>query len=203
MNDYIKNISQRLKIVRVASGYLSAKEFTDKFKIPPSTYNQHENGKRTLSLENIFFYCEIFHIEPAWFILGLGNPCPDDENYTELEKKILLEQHRLCSIGKIDAVSTPVINSYKKYSLVDVKIIKKILNYILPMLHIIPKSKKDEVIDFCFDLYNKITTSDINDIEQEYIIKIGLESFFKGLGIESDQNTAPSTYLNCRSLDLI
>lgn len=183
MNNYIKNIAQRIKISRIASGYLSAKDFTDKLKIPASTYNQHENGKRALSLENIIMYSEIFHVETIWLITGIGNPCNEDEKYFELEKKILLEQKRLEELGEIDATPIPVINFCKKYSFVDINIFRKILNLIIPILKNIPDSKTDEVIEFCFELYNKIISSDLNDGEQEQLIKIGFESFFKGLGI--------------------
>lgn len=183
MNNYIKNIAQRIKISRIASGYLSAKDFTEQFKIPASTYNQHENGKRALSLDNIIMYSEIFHVETIWLITGIGNPCNQDEKYFELEKKILFEQRRLEELGEIDATPVPVISFCKKYSFVDMNIFRKILNLIIPILKNIPDSKTNEVIEFCFELYNKIISSDLNDGEQEQLIKIGFESFFKGLGI--------------------
>ena len=87
MTNFAINVSKRLKIARVASGYHSAKEFTEKYAIPSSTYCQHENGNRALTLENVATYAQLLNVDPAWLITGRGSPC--GENYVEdFEDKI-------------------------------------------------------------------------------------------------------------------
>ena len=53
MTSFLQDIPKRLKIVRIAAGYHSAKKFIDASGIPASTYSQHESGSRALTLENV------------------------------------------------------------------------------------------------------------------------------------------------------
>lgn len=177
------SVSKRLKIVRVASGYHSAKEFTEKHSIPSSTYSQHENGRRMLSIENIINYAELTNVDPAWLMTGRGNPCGEILNQSDLEQKILVEQEKLEKMGELDAGAIPLISMEKKYSNVNIYIFKKILNMLLPLLKDIPDSRNEDVVNFCFDLYNKIVATNVDEAEREKLIKIGFESYFKGLGV--------------------
>ena len=183
MANFAINISKRLKIARLASGYNSAKKFTEKYSIPPSTYSQHENAKRILSIENIMYYSKLFNVDPAWLMTGKGNPCGDNTNQADLEEKILAEQANLEKIVTLEAYSIPLISMKKKYSNVNIHIFKKLLNILLPLLKDIPDPKIEEVIDFCFNLYNRIVEAKSHNNEQDEMIIIGYESFFKGLGI--------------------
>jgi hypothetical protein len=183
MNNFSKNVSKRLRIARLASGYNSAKEFTEKHSIPASTYSQHENGKRMLSVENIIHYSELTNVDPAWLMTGRGNPCGERLNQSDLEEKILAEQEKLEKTGAIDVIAVPLVSMEKKYSNVNIHIFKRILNVLLPLLKDIPDSKIEDVVDFCFDLYNRIVATNADGPDREKLIKIGFESFFKGMGI--------------------
>ena len=182
MTHFIADIPKRLKIARVASGYKTARELTEKYAIPASTYSQHENGKRTLSLENIISYSELFKVDPTWLITGQGDPC-GEYGSKELEEKILAEQERLGQTGELDAYAIPTISLEHKYSMVNTSVLKKILLQLLPVLKQIPEPNMEESLDFCFDLYNKIIVTNADGEERSRIIGVCLESFFKGLGI--------------------
>lgn len=183
MNELAKNVSIRLKIARVASGFHSAKEFIEKHSIPASTYSQHENGKRALSLENITHYADLTNVDAAWLVTGRGNPCGEKFNQSGLEEKILAEQERLENMGELDVSAIPLVSIEKKFSSVNIHVFRKILNILLPLLKDVPDPKVEDIVDFCFDLYNKIIATNANDFEREKLIKIGFDSFFKGLNI--------------------
>lgn len=182
MNQLIENVSKRLKIARIASDFKTAKEFAEKNKIPVTTYSQHERGVRALSIENLINYAALTKIDPSWLLTGEGNPC-ESEDFPDLEKRIIEEQEKLWRKGELDASMIPLASFEKRYSNVNVILLKKILEEILPLLKEIPASKTSDAIEFCFDLYNKIITTNSNDQEKENLVRICLESFFKGLGI--------------------
>ena len=121
MTHFIADIPMRLKIARIASGYKTARELTEKYTIPASTYSQHENGKRTLSLENIVGYSELFKVDPTWLITGQGDPC-GEYGSKELEEKILTEQERLGQTGELSAYAIPTISLEHKYSRVNTSV---------------------------------------------------------------------------------
>lgn len=183
MTDLTKIVSMRLKIARIASGYHSAKEFTEKYFIPASTYCQHENGKRVLSLENIIHYADLTNVDAAWLMTGRGNPCGEKFNHNGLEERILAEQENLEKVGAIDVSAIPLVSMERKFSNVNIHVFRKILNILLPLLKDIPDPKIEDVVDFCFDLYNRIIATNADGAEREKLIKIGFDSFFKGLGI--------------------
>ena len=182
MTYFIADIPKRLKIARIASGFKTAKEFTEKYMIPASTYSQHENGKRTLSLENIISYSELFKVDPTWLITGQSDPC-GEYGTKELEEQILAEQERWGQTGELDAYAIPIISLEHQYSTVNTHVLKKIILQLLPILKQIPESNMEESLDFCFDLYNKIIATNADEEERTRIISVCLESFFKGLGI--------------------
>lgn len=182
MINFLQEIPKRLRIVRVASGYPSAKSFIEQHGIPASTYSQHENGSRALTLENVAHYAQLFNIDPAWLITGRGSP--SGENYDEdLEEKILLEQERMIKNGELHAVSVPLISEKNKYSNVDIPVLKKILEELLPLLKAIPEVNIADATDFCFELYNKIIVANAEGDNRVQLIKLCFESFFKGVEI--------------------
>lgn len=181
MSDFIADIPKRLKITRLASGFKTAKEFTKKFSIPASTYSQHENGKRVLTLENIVYYAGILNIEPTWLVTGQGNPCGEYEN--QLEEKILEEQQRFIDTKKLNESAIPMLSMEKNFSFINTMVFKNILLEIIPLLKQINESNIEEMLDFCFELYNRIIVTQADNAERLKIIRVCLESFFKGLGI--------------------
>ena len=182
MTEFLQDIPKRLKIVRVAAGYHSAKKFVDMSGIPASTYCQHESGSRALTLENVANYARLLKVDPAWLITGRGSPC-GEYHEKDLEDKILLEQERLTKTGELHAAAIPLISEINKYSNVDIPVFKKILQELLPLLKNIPDPKIDDSIDFCFLLYNKVIVANAEGDDRVQLIKLCFESFFKGLEI--------------------
>ena len=127
-------------------------------------------------------YAEVIKVDPAWLITGKGNPCGSYSDKT-LEKIILEEQERLESIGELEATAIPLIEIEDRYSNVNIQVFKKILQELLPLLKNTPDSKTEDAIDFCFELYNIIVATNVNGNERVKIVKMCLDSFFKGLGI--------------------
>lgn len=181
-------ISTRLKIARKANGYSSTKEFVEKNSIASTTYWQHESGKRALSIENLFNYSEILNIDPSWLLTGNGNPCGEYGD-KKIEQNILEQQEALGRQGKLIAKAIPSISLENQYSNINIGIFKKILQELIPLLNNVPPSKTDEVINFSFDLYNRIVTTDVDDKERVKLIQICIESFFSGLGIRLADET--------------
>lgn len=139
-------------------------------------------GNKTLSLENIVSYSELFGIDPSWLITGQGDPCTE-YGCKALEEKILAEQERCGQTGELDAYAIPTISFEQKYSMVNISVLKKILLQMLPILKQTPEANMEESLDFGFDLYNKIIVTNADGDERAKIIGVCLESFSKGLGI--------------------
>lgn len=188
MSEIIKNISIRLKIARIACGYKTAKDFTEKHSISASTYCQHELGKRSLSIENLLNYATLTRVDPAWLLTGQGNPCGEYGD-KDLENLILKEQMRLENTGKLVSNSIPQIALERLYSRVNITIFKKILQELLPLIKNIPESTSEEIIHFCFELYNRIISTNVEGEERAKFIRICLESFFSGLGLRIKDHT--------------
>ena len=182
MTDFLQDISKRLKIVRLSAGYHSAKKFTEEYAIPASTYCQHENGNRALTLENVATYAKLLNVDPAWLMTWRGSPCGEDYD-KDLEDKILLEQERMIKQGELHAAATPLISEKNMYSNVNIPVFKKVLQELLPLLKDIPDPNINDVIDFCFDLYNKIIVTNAEGDDRIHLIKLCFASFFKGLEI--------------------
>lgn len=181
MHSVSTNISKRLKIARIANGYKTAKDFATQHDIPNTTYSQHESGKRALSVENLCNYASLLNIEPSWLMIGQGYPCNQKEA-ENLELRIFQLQDEMASKGEIDLSATPFIEWDKKLSFVNIELLQKILNELLPLLKTIPDKHTKDAVDFCFDLYNKLISIQADGEEKEKLVRICIDSFFKGIG---------------------
>lgn len=73
--DYDKrSIGKRLKIARISAGYNTARDFTQKFNTPSSTYSNHENGKVEMKSSELAKYCRILEVSADWLLFGKGKP---------------------------------------------------------------------------------------------------------------------------------
>lgn len=80
MNDPYKNpvkadsakeqIAQRLRRARIAAGYRTQTEFSDKNGISQSTYHTHESGTKGLKRDIAQTYARILRIRLAWLLTG-------------------------------------------------------------------------------------------------------------------------------------
>ncbi len=184
MKNYTQEIAKRLKLARIASGYQSAKIFTNKYNIPSSTYCNHENGNRSLTLDNINNYAKLLNIDIAWLVTGRGSPCGNIYSQV-LEEKILFEQEQMIKLGELPEVLAPIISETNKYSTIDVPVFKAILEELMPLLRQIPEPKDRDAAHFCFELYNKIIATNADEKVRIDLIRLCFDSFFKGLGISN------------------
>lgn len=188
MTNYTEEIAKRLKLARIVSGYQSAKTFTSKYNIPSSTYCNHENGNRSLTLENIANYAKLLNVDIAWLITGRGSPSGNIYSQ-ELEEKILFEQDQMIKRGELQATLAPVISEKNKYSTIDVPVFRKILEELMPLLRSIPEPKDSDAVQFCFELYNKIIATNADETVRIDLIRLCFDSFFKGLEIMDMENS--------------
>ena len=187
MTFFLKDIPKRLKMVRIASGYRTAREFVRAHDIPVSTYSQHERGERTLTLENVAYYASLLNIDPSWLITGNGSPCAGF-NDKELEVKILLAQEEMIKNGEREVVAVPIISVEHHYSMINSIVFGKTLEQLVPLLRLIPDSKVSDAVNFCFEVYNRIVATNAEGNDKIDLIKLCFESFIKGLGIRNTED---------------
>lgn len=58
--DYM-GLKNRLREERINAGYNTAKEFCTKYRIPYTTYTQHENGSRQMTIEILDKYAGLLN----------------------------------------------------------------------------------------------------------------------------------------------
>ena len=114
-------------------------------------------------------------------MIGQGYPCNQKEA-ENLELKIFQIQDEMASKGEIDLSATPFIEWDKKLSFVNIELLQKILNELLPLLKTVPDKHTKDAVDFCFDLYNKLISIQADGEEKEKLVRICIDSFFKGIG---------------------
>jgi transcriptional regulator with XRE-family HTH domain len=90
MTDTVR-LGTRLRAARKAAGFKTSKEFLKKFKVPASTYSQHESGKRMPDDETLKFYSKAFEISFGWLAHGKGSPFsrPTDTKKSVIEEELL------------------------------------------------------------------------------------------------------------------
>ncbi len=103
------SLSARLKAARKAAGYKTSKEFIEKNKIPPSTYSQHETGRRKPNDNLIKQYSKLLNVNFDWLKIGEGDPYADKQLVVK-QKKFLQEEMLDLSQWKSVAASAEIIN---------------------------------------------------------------------------------------------
>lgn len=176
----LDNIPKRLKLARKANGFKTAKKFASEFVIPLSTYSQHENGKRSLNIENLINYAQKLKVTPCWLLTGQGYPCESESDET-LEKRIL--EIQVESKEEICSNEVPLISFQRKYSLLEISLLKKIMQEFIPFYKKLPDYRMLDAIDFCFELYNRVVLINGSEEERTKLIRICLDSFLIGLKI--------------------
>src|ERR1700733_6781248 len=142
-----KEIAKRLKAARKAAGFKSAKDFAAFQNIPLSTYSQHESGKRSINAELIISYSMKLQVNPYWLLTGNGDAFL---GAIDPEKKTILEDETFTIQSQ---------EKSKNYKLIDVDLLRKILITAESLLNDTSvKLSYPELIDYCFDLYEVVST---------------------------------------------
>lgn len=168
-------IAKRLKAARIAAGFKTAKDFATTENIPVTTYSQHESAKRCLTPELIVNYSTKFKINPYWLLTGLGEAFLGQVSH---EKKTKLE-------GQLFPISAAVTNHAKNYKLIDQSLLKQILATAEFLFYDKTVTLSyAELVDYCFELYDTVSSLNLNETEKEKIIKLSVASLKRGtLGI--------------------
>lgn len=179
MSNIATQIGQRLRAIRKAAGYHSAKSFAKQHKFPESTYSQHETGKRSINAETLLEYSRLIGFNPGWLLTGTGIPFLSndiqDSHYQQLEEEL-----RKLNVGTNDFHVLPLINN--GLSIVDTDTLSQVLTEILIALEKQAfKVNPELLIDFCINVYNSVISSGVNTQEQKKsIISISVSSLIEG-----------------------
>lgn len=177
-------IGLRLKIARKATGFQTALDFANKMNIPKSTYSQHENGKRSLTAEQIIQYAQKLDIEPGWLLTGLGHPCPSGKNKARRKEEIDQEIAILQKTNELPIVKNVHVEIDDNYAVVNMELFGKI---IIAAIKALASSNfeinAEELATFCIDVYNNIEFIIIAQDEKEKIINLSVNSMLRGNSI--------------------
>lgn len=94
-------LGARLRAARKAAGFNTSKAFLKKYKVPASTYSQHESGARTPDEDTLRYYSKVFAVSFAWLKAGSGQPFGRSTlSKTNIMKEELLDLTPLKSMKK-------------------------------------------------------------------------------------------------------
>lgn len=105
-----ENAYARLKTARMAAGFHTAIDFCQKFKIPVSTYNMHETGKRKIRPDIAEKYANHLGVSTAWLLTGMGEPYPNStivNDQSDLTEGEYLELLNYSGNKKLYSANTP------------------------------------------------------------------------------------------------
>ena len=176
-----KEIGLRLKIARKSARYKTALDFANKMQIPKSTYSQHENGKRSLTAEQIMDYSYKLDIEASWLLTGLGHPCPLGRNKKERKEEIEHEIMQLQESNELPHFKNPHIEISDNSAVVNMELFSKIITSAINALTSKNLSiQADELVAFCIDAYNNIEFLVTSHDEKTKIIDLSVNSMLRG-----------------------
>lgn len=181
MHHIDKEIGLRLKIARKAANHKTALAFANSAGIPKSTYSQHENGKRSLTADQIMHYSNLLSIEPSWLLTGLGHPCPLSNDKTMRKEFIDKEISLLQSLEELPINKNIQISADDNSAVVNMVLFSKILiaaikELVVNNLHI----EAEELVKFCIEMYNNIEFLNADDNEKNTIINFSIKSMLIG-----------------------
>lgn len=179
-----REIGLRLKMARKTAGFKTALDFATTMNIPKSTYSQHENGKRSLTAEQIFHYANALDVEASWLLTGYGHPCPLGKNKVERKQKIEHEIALLQESCELPYQKYPHIEITNNSAVVNMELLCKIISSALKALSLKEAGiQPDELIAFCVDAYNNIEFLEANQTEKNKMIDFSINSLLRGNNI--------------------
>jgi transcriptional regulator with XRE-family HTH domain len=181
MRNVDSEVGLRLKIARKAAGYKTALNFAHKMKIPKSTYSQHENGKRSLTAEQITHYADRLDIEASWLLTGSGHPCPLGKNKIQRKEIIEAEIGKLQKANHLPPIKNPHIEMNDNSAVVNMELFSKIITSAIKALTSENSLiQADELVAFCIDAYNNIEFLATSPDEKNKIIDLSVSSMLRG-----------------------
>lgn len=177
-----KIIGLRLKAVRLAITDKNGLNIAQDLQIAPSTYSQHETGKRMLSLDALLRYCEYYQISSEWLLTGKATIT---EPYCKQKEEKIKKQLFILNIednAKLLAINQLGCNT------VDLNLLFNIFSQLVFKFSSIDKYlSSKELTNYCLDIYNNLINLEINDAQQQSMIALSIDSLNAGLKKAQEQ----------------
>lgn len=174
--DLIKTIGGRLKAARLALTDKQSLEIAKTLCVAPSTYSQHENGKRAPSLEMLMKYSAYYKISPAWLLTGNANItepyCKTSEEKIRKQLFILdLEDHSL--LTPIHSIGNNLVN---------LELLLEVFMQLMQKFSMLNNHlSQKELTNFCLDIYNSLVNVDTSINNKKNMILLSIDSLNTGL----------------------
>lgn len=65
-----KTFAKRLRALRIAAGYETAKSFAEALAIEPGTYNRYERAEAEPTFESLLLMCDLLKTTPDFLLAG-------------------------------------------------------------------------------------------------------------------------------------
>jgi transcriptional regulator with XRE-family HTH domain len=174
-------VGLRLKVARKTAGFKTALDFANQMKIPKSTYSQHENGKRSLTAEQIIYYADKLDIAASWLLTGQGHPCSLSSNMNQRKEKIEIEVIQYQLLNKLPQLKNAYVEINNNAAVVNMELFSEIITSAITALTSknLPILSK-ELVSFCIDIYNNIEFLEVSHKEKIKIIDLSINSMLRG-----------------------
>lgn len=174
MTDFKTLLGSRLKAVRKAANFKSAKEFAEKHNIPATTYGQHEAGKRAIGVETLLHYCDALRVDPIWLLFGGKKPYITEATQSSLLTVTEDAAGQLPTPpGQFQMLDTDAVAT------VDVKLYNKVIVAVFNTKEILEISPM-ELIDFSMHVYNNVVATSADEAAKDNMIKLSVSSLIRG-----------------------
>jgi transcriptional regulator with XRE-family HTH domain len=175
MMNFKECLGFRLKAARRAKGFKSARLFAERAKTPPTTYAQHESGKRAINIERLLNYCDLLGIDPNWLIFGGDKPyithSTTEKSLLETASTTIKQLHSPASL--IEQIKdSPVLS-------IDMFLYNQIVTALFAVSGELSISA-NEATAFCVDVYNSIISTSADKSARTKMIKLSISSLIRG-----------------------
>lgn len=172
-------IALRLSAARRVS-FDSARNFAKQFGVAESTYCQHENGKRALSVNALWEYASWLGVDQGWLLTGRGLPYPHDRDCTEKQAALFHQLDELDKERLYEEEQRYLITD--GYTMVDVDVLKQVMSMLVTSLKNNINIDADIFLEFVIDTYNSVIQTSASLEDKKRMIELSVQSLARGLG---------------------
>ncbi len=180
-----EQIANRLKAIRKAAGYKSAKSFAQQNAMRETTYIQHESGKRGINIDLLQQYSAIHGVRLSWLVTGEGEPY-----LSQSEEKEFIIDNELRGMNYYknnNSEKLPTLNG-KQITLIDFKLFKEILFALAPELNNEELGlSSNDLLEFGVDIYNSIIKTTADENSRKSIISLSVASLKLGISKKGEK----------------
>jgi transcriptional regulator with XRE-family HTH domain len=173
------DIALRLSAARRVS-YDSARHFAKEFGVAESTYSQHENGKRALSVTALWEYGRWLGVEPGWLLSGKGLPYPQEaRECTEKQAALFYQLDALDKERLYEEEQRYLIKD--GYAMIDVDVLKRVMTTLVDEMKNSVDIDADIFLEFVIDTYNSVIQMSASLDDKKKMIELSVLSLIRGL----------------------